>query len=140
MARNYKYGKRSKLILSTVDARLQEVCYRAQEIANNADEDQAIPDWGYHSGYRTKEDQQSRFKSGSSRADGVKNKSSHQFGLAVDFHASSRNGAFNQENLTIIAAVHLQAAGELGYVSKWGGLFTTLNDSPHFELIIEGIN
>lgn len=142
MNRNYKFGTSSMKHLSTVAIPLRLVCMNAQQLANHANSSIYIPDWGYSCGLRTAKEQAKlytigRTKEGSivTNADGYINLSKHQSGNAIDMFAYvDGKASYKQEHLSVIAALHLQAAMELGVSLEWGGLFNSVNDSPHIEL------
>jgi len=115
--------------MSGVDFRLKQIVYRALEKSKI---DFGIPETG---GLRTEEMQKALYEAGKSKADGVTNKSKHQYGLAVDVYAYVDGAAsWESEHLTHIAAAFLQAALELDTPIKWGGFFHSFTDMPHFEL------
>lgn len=141
--RNYTYGITSQLHIKTVLTPLQDIAHTAQDIANRAHPDIYIPDWGYSAGLRTKAEQMHLYAQGRTlngrivtNADGVINKSPHQSGRALDFFAYiDGKASYAQHHLAVIAAVHLQAAVQLGHKLAWGGFFTSLFDGPHIELL-----
>jgi len=134
--KNYKYGSRSRAILDTVDGRLVEICVLAQRLANESNSQFYVPDWGYSSGFRTAEEQNELFKSGASKCDGYDKKSYHQSGLAIDLYAYVNGVAdYRPKQINPVILCHFQAASILGYKIRWGGLFTSLFDSPHIELV-----
>jgi hypothetical protein len=72
----FKFSKSSLFNLATVDERLQTL---AKEVLKISPVDFAIT-----SGFRTLEKQQLLFKQKKSKCDGIKNKSKHQEGKAID--------------------------------------------------------
>ena len=133
--RNYKYGNRSMTVISSVAAPLQDICFRAQKIANKANSKIHIPDWGYSSGYRTAEEQAKLFLDGSSPFDGVTRLSKHQECLAIDLYAYVNGQAsYEPSDINPIILCHMQAASDLKIKINWGGLFSSIYDSPHVEL------
>ena len=53
----------------------------------------------------------------------------------IDFGIPSTGGLRSDKlHLAIIAASMLQASAQLGYELKWGGLWKSWQDYPHFEL------
>ena len=83
----------------------------------------------------TVKDQAKLFTSSKSKADGRTNKSYHQTGKAVDVYAYvDGKASWEKEHLAIIAAAMLQASAQLGYELKWGGLWKSWQDFPHFEI------
>jgi hypothetical protein len=84
--------------------------------------DFGIPKYG---GVRSVEEQMGLFEDGKSKADGLKNKSKHQLGLAADVFAYvDGKASWEEEHLTHIASAILQAAG----------LWKSFTDMPHFEV------
>jgi peptidoglycan L-alanyl-D-glutamate endopeptidase CwlK len=84
---------------------------------------------------RSAEDQAKLFTAGKSKADGRTNHSYHQTGKAVDVYAYvDGKASWEKEHLAIIAAAMLQASAQLGYELKWGGLWKSWQDFPHFEI------
>jgi len=115
--------------LTGVDGRLIDIADLAIKLTNI---DFGIPSTG---GLRTVEDQSKLFTDGKSKADGVNNLSYHQSGKAVDVYAYvDGKASWEKEHLAIIAAAMLQASGQLGYELKWGGLWKSWQDFPHFEI------
>ena len=115
--------------LAGVDGRLIDIADLAIKLTNV---DFGIPSTG---GLRTAEDQHRLFEDGKSKADGVNNLSYHQSGKAVDVYAYVNGKAsWEKEHLAIIAASMLQASAQLGYELKWGGLWKSWQDFPHFEI------
>ncbi len=124
-----KFSKRSKERMWGVDSRLVDVMNHAITITKV---DFGIPLYG---GLRTVEDQEVLFEDGKSLADGTSNRSRHQEGLAVDVFAYVDGVAtWEEEYLAKVACAVLQSAAKLGYKVKWGGLFRSFKDMPHFEL------
>lgn len=125
----FKFSKRSLERMEGVDTRLQEVMNRAIEITKL---DFGIPKYG---GLRTQAEQAYLFDNGKSKADGIYKMSMHQSGRAVDVYAYVKGKAsWNAGHLAMVAAAVLQAANELGYKVKWGGLWTSFVDMPHFQI------
>lgn len=99
--------------------------------------DFGIPPFG---GVRTIAEQQRLFQEGKTKCDGIKLKSLHQSGRALDFFAYM-NGRASWEpcHLALIACAMLQAASERGIRIRWGGHFRPYRnnhgwDMPHIEL------
>jgi len=125
----FKLGNNSIKNLTGVDGRLIEIADLAITISPI---DFGIPSTG---GLRSEEDQAQLFKDGVSKADGVNNKSYHQSGKAVDLYAYvDGKASWDKAHLTIIATSMLQAAAQLGYPLKWGGLWKSWQDMPHYEI------
>jgi len=125
----FSFSEKSLGRMSGVDPRLQEVMKRALEISKL---DFGIPEYG---GLRTTEEQYGLFETGKSKADGTRKKSYHQTGKAVDVYAYVYGlASWEKLHLAMIAAAVLQAASELGYSVKWGGLWSNFTDMPHFQI------
>ncbi len=125
----FKLGKNSLNNLVGVDERLIDIAEVAIKLSNI---DFGIPSTG---GLRTEEVQAKLFADGVSKADGVNNKSYHQSGKAVDLYAYvDGKASWDKAHLTIIATSMLQAAAHLGYPLKWGGLWKSWQDMPHYEI------
>tara|TARA_R110002124_G_scaffold241861_1_gene407056 strand:+ start:62 stop:451 length:390 start_codon:yes stop_codon:yes gene_type:complete len=94
--------------------------------------DFGIPSTG---GLRTTEDQAELYTSGKSKCDGRTNKSYHQSGKAIDVYGYvDGKASWDKLHLATIATAMLQASAQLGYELKWGGLWISWQDYPHFEL------
>jgi len=75
------------------------------------------------------------YTSGKSKCDGRTNKSYHQTGKAIDVYGYvDGKASWEALHLTKIATAMLQASAQLGYELKWGGLWKSWQDMPHFEL------
>ena len=126
---SFKLSQNSINNLAGVDGRLIDIADLAIKLTNI---DFGIPSTG---GLRTTEDQAKLFADGVSKADGVNNKSYHQSGMAVDVYAYvDGKASWDKLDLALVATAMLQAAAQLGYPLKWGGLWTSWQDYPHFEL------
>lgn len=125
----FKLGQNSLNNRSGVDPRLIEISDLAIQLTNI---DFGIPSTG---GFRSTEDQAKLWTAGKSKCDGRNNKSYHQTGLALDLYAYvDGHASWEKEHLAIIAAAMLQASAVLGHQLKWGGLWKSWQDFPHFEL------
>ena len=125
----FKLGKNSINNLAGVDGRLIAIADLAIELTNI---DFGVPSTG---GLRTEADQAKLFADGVSKADGVNNKSYHQSGKAIDVYAYvDGEASWDKLHLAIIASAMLQASAQLGYKLKWGGLWKSWQDYPHFEI------
>ena len=125
----FKLGKNSINNLAGVDGRLIAIADLAIELTNI---DFGIPSTG---GLRTTEDQAKLYEAGVSQADGVNNKSYHQSGKAMDVYAYvDGKASWDKLHLAVIASAMLQASAQLGYKLKWGGLWKSWQDYPHFEI------
>lgn len=125
----WKLGEQSKKNMQGVDNRLVEICGLALSLSPI---DFGIPQYG---GMRTVADQHLLFGTGKSKCDGVKNKSYHQSGKALDFYAYvDGKASWDHLHLTTVAAAFLQAAIELEYDISWGGLWKNFRDMPHVQI------
>ena len=125
----FQLSNNSMMNLSGVDGRLIDIADVAIKLSPI---DFGIPSTG---GLRTTEDQAKLFEDGVSKADGVNNKSYHQTGKALDVYAYvDGKASWDKLHLATIAAAMLQASSQLGYELKWGGLWKSWQDYPHFEI------
>lgn len=124
----FKFGNASLKKLSTVDKRLQLL---AKEVIKISTYDFAIT-----YGLRSLEDQQKAYNTGHSKCDGIKKRSKHQDGKAIDIMCYDENGkgTWEKKYYIEVARIFLNKADELNIKIKWGGDFTTICDMPHFEL------
>lgn len=125
----FQFSERSLERMEGVDPRLKEIAKHAITISKI---DFGIPQDG---GLRTAERQAELFADGKSKADGVKKKSRHQSGMALDVYAYVEGKAsWEKEHLAMVAAAMLQSASILGYKLEWGGLWRSFVDMPHFQI------
>ncbi len=128
----FKFSEKSIQLLNAVDKRLGVL---AREVIKISPYNFCIT-----CGLRSQEEQQAIFKSskGKTLCDGIKNKSKHQSGKAIDIMCFDGNGKGTWERKYYIAVtdVFKQKAEELKIDIKWGGEFKSIVDCPHFELII----
>jgi|TARA_R110000803_G_scaffold114921_2_gene183359 peptidoglycan L-alanyl-D-glutamate endopeptidase CwlK len=125
----FQLSNNSMMNLAGVDSRLIDIADVAIKLSPI---DFGIPSTG---GLRTTEDQAKLFEEGVSKADGVNNKSYHQTGKALDVYAYvDGKASWDKLHLATIAAAMLQASSQLGYELKWGGLWKSWQDYPHFEI------
>ena len=125
----FTFSKRSLGRMSGIDARLLNIASLALIISPI---DFGIPPMG---GLRTKTEQYSLFSDGKSQCDGVKNKSYHQSGMALDFYAYvDGKASWEKEHLAVVACAFLQAANQLGHNIEWGGLWKSFQDMPHIQI------
>tara|TARA_R110000782_G_scaffold259790_1_gene350521 strand:+ start:47 stop:439 length:393 start_codon:yes stop_codon:yes gene_type:complete len=127
----FKLSTNSITNMAGIDDRLINVVELAITLTNI---DFGVPSTG---GYRSEDQQAKLFTSGKSMADGRTHKSYHQTGKAVDLFAidpETGKGSWDELHLSLCATAMLQAAAELNIPLKWGGLFRSFTDMPHFEL------
>ena len=125
----FQLGKNSVINMAGIDSRLMDIVEVAIKLSNI---DFGIPSSG---GLRSTEDQAALFTAGKSKCDGRTNKSYHQTGKAVDVYAYvDGKASWDHLHLTHIATAMLQASAQLGYELKWGGLWNSWQDMPHFEI------
>lgn len=149
--RNYRFGQRSREVLSTVRPVTQELANGAMKIANQRK--LYCPDFGLSDGLRTTIHQRELYRKGRvfdngkwiitnpddivTNCDGHLVKSPHQSGLALDFYAYI-DGKANYEpaNMALIATCWFEQASNMGIDIDWGGSFRSMSDAPHVEIII----
>lgn len=87
-------------------------------------------------GLRSAATQMKYFKRGASRLDGVKKKSNHQLGKAVDIVPVVKGKAIIHSWTPYYPmAAHIKAtAARLKIPIVWGGDWKSFRDGPHFEL------
>lgn len=132
----YQLSKNSLRNLDGVNAELVDVVKLAIQITKI---DFGIPSNG---GYRTAQRQAELYAQGRTtpgniitNADGVNSKSKHQTGKAVDVYAYvDGKASWDELHLSMVACAMLEAANRLGVDLRWGGLFKSIDDKPHFEL------
>ena len=126
----FRLGKNSLNNMVGVRSEMVEICHEAIRISTI---DFGIPKGG---GKRTAEYQNDLYMDGKSKCDGYVSKSKHQSGDALDFYAYvDGKASWEKEHLAIIGAAFLQAAINLGYRIKWGGVWKGFCDMPHVELV-----
>ena len=126
----FKLSKSSLRNLDGVHPELVDVVKLAIQITKV---DFGIPSTG---GYRTAEAQHKLFLDGKSKADGYNNKSYHQTGNAVDVFAYvDGKASWKSEDLSQVACAMLEAAIRLDVNLRWGGLWKSFIDMPHFERV-----
>lgn len=136
----FQFSKQSRDRLIGVDEYMIEIMRVALE---RSPIDFGIPlDGGLRTVERQKElYAQGRTKPGKiiTKTDGVKNKSNHQSGKAVDIYAwVDGKPSWESKYMYIIAGVVLSTAKEMGMEVIWGGTFGSKTwdgwDKAHFEL------
>lgn len=135
----FALSERSKTNRIGVDPRLIQISDRAIQITKV---DFGI---GRDGGLRSNERQAELFKTGASKCDGVTKRSPHQDGKALDATAYiDGEEMWEHKYYAMIAVAFFQAANELGYRIRWGGMFKEGRvvdgvpygwDCPHFELV-----
>ena len=126
---SFQLGKNSMKNMEGIDDRLIDIVELAITISPI---DFGIPSSG---GFRTTEEQAKLYTAGKSKCDGRNNKSYHQTGKAVDvFGYVDGKASWDTLHLTTVATSMLQASAQLGHELKWGGLWKSWQDYPHFEL------
>lgn len=120
----YKYSKISQERLNTVDKRLQHLFNEVIKYY----------DCSIICGYRTIEEQKQAFKNKVSNCDGIRKKSKHQDGLAIDVVPYSTLYS-NINNFYELAGVVKTIAKQLNINIKWGGDWENFKDYPHWEII-----
>lgn len=126
----FKLSQRSLERMEGVDPRLKEIAELAIKLTLV---DFGIPKDG---GLRTTERQKELHAMKVSMCDGVKNKSRHQSGKALDFYAYKEGAAlWTTQELAMVATAFMQAALILGHKIEWGGLWESFQDMPHVQLM-----
>lgn len=135
----YVYSKPSKRRIETLHPNLQHIMNTA---IKTSPIDFGIPKYG---GKRTDDEQYELFQQGLSQLDGIKKKSKHQSGRAVDVYAYvGGKASWDEKHLYMLAGHLIGVARSLGYDLRWGGDWDgdrdfedqTFIDLPHFELIL----
>ncbi len=121
--------------MENIEFDLKQVAYRALTLSKV---DFGIPSTG---GLRTEEQQKLLFSEDKTSVNGISNRSKHQANSngkseAIDVYAYvDGKASWDHYHLLQVATAFLQAANELGVKLKWGGLFHSYIDMPHFELL-----
>ena len=141
----FKFSKRSLKNLNTVDSKLQLLAHEVLKITPY--------DFAITEGLRTTERQQELFKQNTpnkiiTKCDGIKNKSKHQLGKAIDIMVyiseidkttnkpTGRNiGTWEEKYYREVALIFKQKAKELNINISWGGNWKSFKDCPHFEVV-----
>ena len=126
----FQLGKNSIKNMEGIDGRLIDIAELAITLSPI---DFGIPSDG---GWRSQDCQAKLYNAGKSKCDGKNNLSYHQSGKAIDLFCLTPEGAasWDVHDLTTAATAMLQASAQLGYELKWGGLWKSWQDYPHFEL------
>lgn len=150
MNRNYSYSNRSKKNISSTKQVVGELCRQALVIANTRK--MHCPDFVITYGLRSADEQYALFQKGRkfindewvivnpnkvvTYADGLKGKSIHQSGLAIDFVALiGRNVSYDYEHCALIATCFFEAASKMNIQIGWGGNFRSIADGGHIEVL-----
>ena len=130
----FTLSRHSKDNRQGVDDRLIEISDRAIQLT--------LIDFGHGSlsGLRSADIQHQLYMDGKSKCDGYTLLSNHQSGKALDFYAYvDGKASWKPEHLAMVGAAFLQAANDLNYQIKWGGLWQGKGiygwDMPHIELM-----
>lgn len=137
---SFKFSEKSKKRMEGVNPILVEVMLKAIEVSPI---DFGIPRDG---GLRTTERQQELYALGRTvharkvtNADGIRNKSYHQSGNAIDVYAYvAKKASWKKVHMGIIAGVIIATGRLMGVEIEWGGTFGSKTfqgwDSAHFQL------
>jgi len=126
----YRLSKTSLRNLDGVHPELIDVVKMAIQITKV---DFGIPSTG---GYRTASQQNELYNDKKSQLDGFDKKSNHQTGNAVDVFAYvDGKASWDEHHLSMVACAMLEAANRLGVNLRWGGLWVSFIDMPHFERV-----
>lgn len=128
-----KLGNRSNENISNIDTRLAVIIGAVLSKCN--------VDFTITQGFRTVEYQKSLYAQGRTKkgnivtyCDGVKKKSRHQSGKAIDFIPYPFKGWDDIEGFKKVGN-ELERVGKLlGYNCSYGGNWTKFKDYPHFEI------
>lgn len=126
--KNHRFSQNSLDHMDGVHPKLIAIAHRALEISPI---DFGI---GEDGGFRTMSHQMRLHDRGASQKDGIRHKSTHQYGGALD-PAPWVDGPSNDPiHYATVAAAFLVAAGEMGVKLWWGGLWPNFVDMPHLQL------
>ncbi len=129
-----RLGNRSNKNIKNIDPRLAVIIGAVLAEGN--------VDFTVTYGFRTKQEQQSLYAQGRTKpgnivtnCDGVKKKSYHQTGKAIDFIPYPFNGDWNDVAPFKKVGDELVRVGKaLGYNCSYGGNWTSFKDWPHFQI------
>lgn len=124
----YKWGKKSKDLLSTCDKRLQDM---ANMMLSRSEFDLTITD-----GYRDETAQNWAYVNGKSKAKFGQSKHNVFPSKAIDIcpYPIPKDWDPNDRKWQEMALNAMWCAGKLNIPIKWGGTFKTIRDFPHFEI------
>jgi len=128
-----KLGNRSLKNLENVNPKLIEVVVRVLERGN--------VDFTITNGFRSVKEQQTLYAKGRTKPgkkvtnlDGVKKKSYHQSGKAIDFIPYPFRGWDDEKGFKRVGEELKKVSQELGYACSYGGDWKSFNDYPHFQI------
>ncbi|MDD2839582.1 MAG: M15 family metallopeptidase [Rickettsiales bacterium] len=124
----FKFSDNSIQLLNTVDKKLGI-------LANEVIKTSKI-DFGISDGWRNQETQYRYFQDGKSKYNGIKNKSKHQDGKAIDiicYDLKTGKTSYDKKYYYYIAGLFQLKAEELKVNLIWGGWWS-FEDCCHFEL------
>lgn len=129
-----RLGSRSNKNISNIDPRLAVVIGAVLAEGNI--------DFTITYGFRSLQEQQSLYAQGRTKkgpivtkCDGVKNRSYHQTGKAIDFIPFPFDGDWNNtKQFEKVGKELLRVGKSLGYKCSYGGHWKSFQDWPHFQL------
>ncbi|GLI54765.1 hypothetical protein PM10SUCC1_02800 [Propionigenium maris DSM 9537] len=129
-----RLGSRSNKSIKNIDPKLAVIIGAALAEGN--------VDFTITSGFRTKQEQQTLYAQGRTKAgkrvtncDGVKKKSYHQTGKAIDFIPYPFDNDWNDtEQFRQVGEELLRVGQLLGYNCSYGGHWKLFEDWPHFQI------
>ena len=122
----FKFSERSEQLLNTVHKDLGRVAQEVIKISK--------VDFGIVYGLRDVNTQQKLFYAGKSQCDGIKIKSKHQDGLAIDIMCYiNGEGTWDKKYYYYVAGLFEAKAKELNININWGGWWS-FEDCGHFEI------
>lgn len=128
----FRFSQRSNQRMEGINVSLLLIAHEALKITKI---DFGIPHLG---GFRTAQEQRQLFDDGKTKADGLINLSNHQSGNALDFYAwVDGKPSWEKEHLAQVACAFFQVASKLDEKIEWGGLWHSIVDMPHIQLILK---
>lgn len=128
-----RISNRSKINLKNVDERMSLIVGAVLARGN--------VDFTVTSGFRTVQEQKSLYAQGRTKsgkkvtnADGVKNKSRHQSGKAIDIIPYPFKGWDDVESFREVAEEFKYVAKHFNVEIEWGGDWKSFKDYPHLQL------
>lgn len=122
----FKWGKASAERLSQCDLRLQTLCNRMLA--------RSQCDLTILCGFRDKEEQESAFNRGDSKAHFGQSKHNFYPSKAVDLAPCPINWHVNDQRWAYMVALAYDTAREIGIKIRCGYFFDSLRDCPHIQL------